>query len=81
MDSSNYYRQHWYWAGEATLRVQGTDLKLTTIPDEEWNTVRLEAYKFWDEIAAKSDRAAKVVQIFEEYNAVLQKAGPPYTNG
>jgi hypothetical protein len=36
----HYYRQHWYWAGEADLRVNGGKLELTTIPDAEWQTVR-----------------------------------------
>ncbi len=78
MDSSHYHRQYWYWAGEAKLRVNGTKLKLTTIPDEEWKTVEDEAHKFWDEIAAKTPRTAKVVQILRDYNATMQKAGPPY---
>ena len=78
MDSSHYYRQHWYWGGEAHLRTQGTKLKLTSIPDEEWAQVEEEALKFWDEIAAKSPRSAKVVNIFKEYSAVMSKAGRPY---
>lgn len=78
MESSHYYRQHWYWAGEAKLRTEGTKLKLTTIPDEEWATVEAEAHKFWDEIAATSPRAAQVVQIFKDYNAMMMKAGKPY---
>ncbi len=78
MDSSHYYRQHWYWAGEAKLRTQGTKMKLTSIPDEEWATVEAEAHKFWDEIAAKSDRNARVVKILKEYNASMDKAGRPY---
>jgi TRAP-type mannitol/chloroaromatic compound transport system substrate-binding protein len=78
MDSSHYYRQHWYWAGEAKLRTQGTKMKLTSIPDEEWATVEAEAQKFWDEIAAKSDRNARVVKILKEYNASMEKAGRPY---
>ena len=78
MDSSNYYRQHWYWAGEASLRVTGEKMKLTTIPAAEWDTVEAEAHKFWDEIAAKSPRCAKVVQIFRDYNDLMAKAGPPY---
>src|SRR5690606_20088954 len=57
MDSSHYYRQHWYWGGEAKLRVKGTKMKLTTIPDAEWKTVEAEAHKFWDEIAKTSKRA------------------------
>ncbi len=37
MDSSHYYRQHWYWWGEAHCRTTGGKLELTTIPDEEWS--------------------------------------------
>jgi hypothetical protein len=32
-------------------------------------------------MAETSDRGARVIKIFEEYNAVLEKAGPPYTLG
>ncbi len=78
MDSSHYHRQYWYWGGEAALRTGGTKLKLTTIPEEEWKIVEQEAYKFWDEIARISPRTAKVVQIFKEYNATMEKAGTPY---
>jgi TRAP-type mannitol/chloroaromatic compound transport system substrate-binding protein len=81
MDSSHYYRQHWYWGGEADLRVKGDQLQLTSIPDEEWATVEVEARKFWDEIAATSPRAAKVVQIFKDYNELMSKAGRPYRYG
>lgn len=81
MDSSHYYRQHWYWAGEAKLRTQGEKMELTTIPDEEWATVEAEAHKFWDEIAAKSERNARVVKILKEYNAAMTKAGRPYRYG
>jgi len=78
MNSSNYHRQYWYWGGEANLRVHGDKLKLTSIPDEEWDTVEAEAHKFWDEIAATSPRAKKVVDIFKKYNADMAKAGKPY---
>ena len=78
MDSSHYYRQWWYWGGEAHLRTQGTKLKLTSIPQDEWKTVEAEAVKFWDEIAAESPRSAKVVKIFKDYNKVMNQAGPPY---
>jgi TRAP-type mannitol/chloroaromatic compound transport system substrate-binding protein len=78
MDSSHYYRQHWYWGGEAKLRVEGDKLELTTIPAEEWKTVEDEALKFWDEIAATSPRCARVVDIFKRYNALMAKAGTPY---
>ncbi|WP_151703604.1 twin-arginine translocation signal domain-containing protein [Nitrincola alkalilacustris] len=78
MDSSHYYRQHWYWGGEARLRTEGTKLELTSIPDAEWATVEAEALKFWDEIAETSPRCARVVQIFKDYNALMAKAGRPY---
>ena len=78
MDSSHYYRQHWYWGGEAQLRTQGTKMKLTTIADEEWKTVEDEAMKFWDEIAEQSERSARVVKILKDYQATMAKAGKPY---
>lgn len=78
MDSSHYYRQHWYWGGEAGLRTSGPKMKLTSIPDEEWATVEAEAHTFWDEIAKRGPRQAKVVKVFKEYNKMMQKAGAPY---
>lgn len=78
MDSSHYYRQHWYWGGEAKLRTEGTKMKLTSISDSEWAKVEAEARKFWDEIAAESPVKAKVVQIIKDYNAAMDKAGRPY---
>jgi TRAP-type mannitol/chloroaromatic compound transport system substrate-binding protein len=81
MDSSHYYRQWWYWGGEASLRTQGTKMELTSIPDEEWATVEEAALKFWDEIAAESETKAKVVKILKDYNETMQKAGKPYRYG
>ncbi len=78
MDSSHYYRQHWYWGGEAKLRVEGDKLELTTIPDEEWKKVEQEALVFWDEIAKTSPRTKRVVDIFKKYAADMEKAGKPY---
>ena len=78
MDSSHYYRQHWYWWGEAHYRTTGGKLELTTIPEAEWSIVEDEALKFWDEIAQKSERNAKVVKILKEYAETMKKAGAPY---
>ena len=77
-DQSHYYRQWWYWGGEASLRVHGTKMQLTSIPDEEWAQVEAAARVFWDEIAAESETKAKVVEIFKQYNADMEKAGRPY---
>ncbi len=78
MDSSHYYRQHWYWGSEAKLRAEGGKLELTSIPDEEWAKVEAEAVVFWDEIAAETPRTAKVVSILRAYTEVMSKAGRPY---
>ena len=78
MDHSHYYRQWWYWGGEAALRVNGTELEMTTIPADEWATVEADARVFWDEIAKESELKAKVVQIFKDYNETMVKAGSPY---
>ncbi|WP_127520062.1 TRAP transporter substrate-binding protein [Mesorhizobium sp. Z1-4] len=78
MEQSHYYRQWWYWGGEADLRVNGTKMQLTSIPDAEWAQVENAAIKFWDEIAAESETKAKIVEIFRKYNSDMQKAGRPY---
>ncbi len=78
MDSSHYYRQHWYWWGEAHYRTKGGKLELTSIPKEEWKVVEDAALKFWDEIAAKNPTNAKVVAILKDYVDTMKKAGPPY---
>ncbi|MDW4499682.1 TRAP transporter substrate-binding protein [Sulfitobacter sp. D35] len=80
-EQSHYYRQWWYWGGEASLRVNGTKMELTTIPDAEWDQVEAAAQTFWDEIAAESETKAKVVEIFKQYNADMVKAGRPYRYG
>lgn len=80
-EQSHYYRQHWYWAGEADLRVNGGKLELTTIPDDEWKAVEDAAVKFWDEIAAESEVKAKVVEVIKTYNDVMNKSGRPYRYG
>ncbi len=78
MDKSNYYRLHWYWWGEAHYRTTGEKMELTTIPAEEWAVVEDAAAVFWDEVALRSPRCAKVVQILKDYNATMEAAGPPY---
>jgi TRAP-type mannitol/chloroaromatic compound transport system substrate-binding protein len=77
-EQSHYYRQHWYWNGEAKLRVEGADTQLTTIPDTEWAAVEAEAAKFWDEVATESPVKAKVVEIIKKYNETMHNAGKPY---
>ncbi|MCS6877895.1 MAG: TRAP transporter substrate-binding protein [Geminicoccaceae bacterium] len=78
IDSSHYYRLHWYWWGEAHYRTKGGKLELTSIPESEWAIVEKEALKFWDEIAKQSPRTAKIVKILKDYLATMEKAGPPY---
>ncbi|MCK8780004.1 C4-dicarboxylate ABC transporter [Rhizobium sp. NTR19] len=78
IDQSHYYRNVWYWGGEAQLRVHGEKLEQTSLPAEEWAQVTKDAESFWDEMASESERAAKVVAIFKKYAADQQKAGYPY---
>lgn len=78
IDQSHYYRNVWYWGGEAKLRVEGEKLELTALPPEEWAQVVSDATSFWDEIAASSPRAGRVVKAFKDYSAVMEKAGYPY---
>ncbi len=79
VEAGHHYRNQWYWGGEARLRATGDKLQLTTIPALEWKEVEDAALVFWDEIAQQSERSAKVVQIFKDYNAITSKSGTPYT--
>ncbi|MCT8330005.1 TRAP transporter substrate-binding protein [Albidovulum sediminis] len=81
LEASHTFRNQWYWGGEAKLRATGDKLQLRTIPAAEWQAVEDAALSFWDEMAQQSERSAKVVKIFKEYNEVLRKAGPPYSFG
>jgi TRAP-type mannitol/chloroaromatic compound transport system substrate-binding protein len=81
IDSSHYYRLHWYWWGEAHYRTKGGKLQLTSIPEAEWAGVEKAALEFWDEIAKQNPRSAKIVQILKDYLATMEKAGPPYRFG
>jgi TRAP-type mannitol/chloroaromatic compound transport system substrate-binding protein len=79
IEAGHTYRNQWYWGGEARLRAQGDKLKLRSIPQKEWKTVEDAAVVFWDEMAQEGEVAAKIVQIFRDYNEVIGNAGPPYT--
>ena len=78
IDQSHYYRNVWYWGGEAKLRVEGEKMELTSLPEEEWAQVITDSQGFWDEVAASSERAGRVVQAFKTYAANMDKAGYPY---
>lgn len=78
IDQSHYYRNVWYWGGEAKLRVEGEKMELTSLPDAEWAQVVNDSKAFWDEVAASSPRAAKVVEAFKVYANTMDKAGYPY---
>ncbi|GMG84637.1 TRAP transporter substrate-binding protein [Paralimibaculum aggregatum] len=80
-DASHYYRQWWYWGGEAELRVRGDKMKLTAIPDAEWAQVEEAAKGFWDEIAGQGEVETRVIEIIKDYNAVMRDAGRPYRYG
>ena len=77
-DHSHYYRNVWYWGGEAQLRAEGKKMELTTIPAEEWDQVVKDAESFWDELASISPRSARVIEIFKQYNTTMEQVGVPY---
>ncbi len=79
IEGSHFYRNQWYWGGEAKLRAEGTKLKVQSIPAEEWHQVEQAADKFWDEMAQEGEVAQKVVKIFKEYDVVRQKAKGLYS--
>ncbi len=81
IDSSHYYRQHWYWGGEAQLphqRQARADLDPRRgMEDGRGRGARPSGTRS----PAQSPRNAKVVQILKDYNADMEKAGPPYRYG
>ncbi|MEQ8666103.1 MAG: TRAP transporter substrate-binding protein [Rhodospirillales bacterium] len=78
IDSSHYYRQVWYWGGEADLRVNGKKMELTEIPKNEWDQVVKDAEEFWDELAGISPRTQKVVDAYKKYARTMDQVGYPY---
>lgn len=81
IESGHFFRNQWYFGGEAKLRAEGTKLKVRPIPAEQWREVDAAATKFWDEIAETGEVAQRVVKIFKDYDKVRQKAGGIYTCG
>ena len=80
VDSSHYYRQHWYWSEEAKLRVNGKKLKTTSIPEKDWQYVKSEAYVFWDEVSKMSSRNNQVIKILRAYNETMSKVYPSFSS-
>ena len=81
IESSHFYRNQWYWGGEARLRAKGDKLTVQSIPANEWDEVEQAALEFWDEIAEEGEVAAKVVQTFKDYDQIREKAGGLYNCG
>jgi len=54
------------WSGE-----------LTTIPPEEWDQAVADSAEFWNEMAAISPRAGRVVQNCKDYSAMMEEARVP----
>ena len=78
IDQSHYYRNVWYWGGEAKLRVEGEKMELTRFRRRNGPRSSPTPTAFWDEVAACRPRAGRVVEIFKEYAATMEKAGYPY---
>ena len=54
---------------------QRRKFKMTTMPAADWAKIKESMDKHMDEIAKTSERAAKLVKIFREYNAEVQELG------
>ena len=81
-DSSHYYRQWWYWGGEAALRVDGEKMQLTSIPDEEWQQVEDAARSLLGRNRRRvGDQGLASCKILKDYNATMRQAGRPYRYG
>ena len=65
----------------AALRANGDKLELRTVPADEWAEVENAAKDFWKEIAEEGEIQQKIISIFQEYNSVINQAGPPYNFG
>ena len=76
----NFKQAPWGECG-AALRANGDKLELRTVPADEWAEVENAAKDFWKEIAEEGEIQQKIVSIFQEYNAVINQAGPPYNFG
>lgn len=81
IEAGHTYRNQWYWGGEAKLRATGDKLELRSVPASEWAEVENAAKAFWEEIAQEGEIQQKIVNIFKEYNGVINQAGPPYNFG
>ncbi len=79
IEAGHTYRNQWYWGGEARLRARGDKLELRSVPAEEWKQVEDAALEFWNEIAEEGEVQARVIDIFRDYNEVINAAGEPYT--
>ena len=79
INSSHYYRQAWYWGGEANLRAYGEKMKLTNLSTNEWSRVTKDSKTLWNETSKISSRAAKVVDALKLYKSTMEKAGYPYS--
>ena len=78
IDSAQYHKTVWYYWGEAYYRTKGDSFTLTTLSDEDWEIVKSYRDEIWDEIATRSDRCARAIQIIRDYQAELEAAGYPY---
>ncbi len=78
IDQSHYYRNVWYWGGEAKLRVEGEKMELTSTAARGMGTGHQRRQRVLGRDRSDSPRAAAVVEIFKNYASNMEKAGYPY---
>jgi TRAP-type mannitol/chloroaromatic compound transport system substrate-binding protein len=60
-----------YYNGEPVSRK---NFDLTTMPDEDWARVLEHGYDYLDEVAAKSERNARILKIMRDFRTEMQEA-------
>ena len=78
IDQSHYYRNVWYWGGEAKLRVEGEKMELTSLPAEEWAKVLSDCQRLLGRGRSVVAPRGRVVEAFKKYADTMEKAGYPY---
>jgi hypothetical protein len=77
-EAGHTYRNQWYWGGEARLRARATSWSCVPCPQRNGPRSKNAAKDFWNEVAEEGEIQAKIVEIFREYNEVINQAGRPY---
>ena len=78
IEAGHTYRNQWYWGGEAKLRANGDKLELTHDSRRRMGRGRERGQGFLGRDRRKKAKCSqKIVDVFKEYNEVMNQAGRP----